>query len=103
MQYVNHSTAGRARAQKSVLLNNQTETKTTQQNSTEKLSAEIRQTGSHNAAREHAQGFPLHLAVIHVLFHQHLFPCFSFSALIAVYRERVITCETGRVIFLPRV
>lgn len=29
--------------------------------------------------------------------------CFTFVVLIAVYRQRVITCETGRVIFFPRV
>lgn len=71
-------------------------------NTTEKLLTEIRQTSSHKPARENAQGFPLHFAI-----RRFVSPrprcCFSFLALIAVYREKVITCETGRVIFLPRV
>lgn len=80
MQYVNHSTRGRARGHEKLwVLHNKTETKTTQQNTTEKLSAEIRQTSSHKPARENAQGFPLHLAVIHVLFLHHLFAAFLFS------------------------
>lgn len=57
---------------KSVVLYNQTVAKTTQQDTTEKLSMEIRQTSSHKPARENAQGFPPHLAVIHILFPHHL-------------------------------
>lgn len=63
---------------KSVVLYNQTEAKTTQQNTMEKLSMEIRQTSSHKPARENVQGFPLHLAVIHVLFLHYLFASFLF-------------------------
>ena len=61
------------------VLYNQTETKTTRQNTAEKLSAEIRQTSSREPARENAQGFPPHLAVTHVLFLHHLFAAFPFS------------------------
>lgn len=55
-----------------VIQHKQTQTKTTQQNNTEKLSTKIRQTSSHRPARENAQGFPLHLVVIHILFLHHL-------------------------------
>lgn len=54
------------------VLYGQKQTKTTQRKTTEKLSTEIRQTSSHRPARENAQGFPLHLVVIHILFLHHL-------------------------------
>lgn len=76
MQYVNHSTREGAGPQNLWVLYNHTEIKTTQQNTAGKLSMEIRQTSRHKPAREKAQGFPLHLAAVHVLFLHHLFAAF---------------------------
>lgn len=65
-------------AVKCVLLYKWTEAKTTQLKTTEKLSVEFRQTSSHEPARENAQGFSVHLAVMHILFPYHLFAAFPF-------------------------
>lgn len=94
---------GERGAQNLWVLYNQTETKTTLQNTSEKLSMEIRQTSSYKTSKGKCSRFSSSLGG-HVRF---VAPsplcCLSFLALIAVYKERVITCETGRVIFLPRV
>lgn len=94
---------GERGAQNLWVLYNQTETKTTLQNTSEKLSMEIRQTSSYKTSKGKCSRFSSSLGG-HVRF---VSPsplcCLSFLALIAVYKERVITCETGRVIFLPRV
>lgn len=77
-----------------------------------KLSMEIRQTGGYKPSRGKRSRFSSSLGG-HTRFVspsplRHLSFCLwrwvrGGGVLIAVYRERVITCETGRVIFLPRV
>lgn len=99
MQYVNHSTRGRARGHE--ICGCYT---TKQQNTTEKLSMEIRQTSSRKPEKgEKCSRFSSSPAGRTRFVSPSPLCRFSFLALIAVYRERVITCESGRVIFLPRV
>lgn len=104
MQYVNHSTRGRARAHE-ICGCYTTKQKPKQLSKTPWKSClwKLDKQETINQRGKMLKVFLFTWRSFTFCFSITSLPLCFFFALIAVYRERVITCETGRVIFLPRV